>query len=206
MFESAVVYAVLEHLYGLCYGIPSNEPHAKFHAKVYFAGDYYQLPSLKSEAQFNFQELASIGGDRTFESKWRKRGSPKKLLDAAAVVYSVREEDRGLKNILINHIKSHVKALSDRSDESKQILKDVSGLAFDLLNVRIISDSDAAFDSISPSWKISNQVRKEQQRLVELDHLLDVDSDCDIDSQRHHLEYLVADANERQAKKRKRGD
>ena len=45
-----VLEAVLRHLYGLPYVVPEHTEPCIFHAKMYNAGDYYQLSRLKANA------------------------------------------------------------------------------------------------------------------------------------------------------------
>ena len=204
VFDPNVIQAVLEHLYGRLYVPPFGEHHAKFHAKIYFAGDYFQLPSLKHEARYNFYELAVKGASTTLADQWRRRGVPKELLEAAEIVYSVRREDRGLKDILVYHIKSHLGELCSDFGDGNEILENVPGLAYDLLHARIISNSDGTPERISivlPSSRDLDLVRTERQCLIE--HLIVPDENK---PQWDHWTYLIFGADDQQTKKRKRND
>ena len=205
IFEPAVIHAVLEHLYGRLYGIPEDEPHAVFHAKVYSAGDYFQLTTLKKEAQYNLKKLATMGADVNLGSQWRRRGAPKHLLSAAGAVYNLAQwTDKGIKNILFPYIRSHLRELINGSQKQERIIKEVPGLAYDLLHARIFPSANTALNEHDLPTEDLKQAIEEHQRFIKMNYELD-DDYLSSDIQSVHLDYLIVDADEREAKKRKRG-
>ncbi|KAL9093432.1 MAG: hypothetical protein Q9159_000286 [Coniocarpon cinnabarinum] len=132
--DSDVVEAALRYLYGMKYKVPDSSEvnEAVLHARVYAFGEFAGLSDLKKVSLDRFKGKATNG----------KEGAAAAFL-AAKVVYSeVPEEDRGLKNILVDAVYACIEIADD--DGNKLILKAVPEFTYDLLVARAQSLSLAS--------------------------------------------------------------
>lgn len=148
--EPNVVLAVLMFLYGKPYNIPDDIAPAEFHAQLYAAGDFYQLPLLKkckSESSMSrsipVQEglgtNANIDALKSFKdiSKEYECSGPKACFHAARTVYSATPKtDRGLRDVLVSAVHDHIESVIDEEEGNQNILRDIPELAYDLAMIR----------------------------------------------------------------------
>ena len=119
--DHRVVYAVLEHLYGMEYSIPSDcEDHATFHVAVYAAGEFYQLADLKTLAGHNLLAVLS-----------KSANGADRCLTAAEVAYTDPASDCGLRDIIAGSIMWNDKILARRDTEA--LLLRIPQLVVDVL-------------------------------------------------------------------------
>ena len=100
---------------------------ANFHALVYAAGDFYGLPFLKQEAQKKFQAVTEEG---------EAYGADSCFLAAHTVYTSTPENDRGLRNIVVNIINRHIERVINLEETNQLILKSIPDLSYDLVHQR----------------------------------------------------------------------
>ena len=121
-----VLKVVLGFLYGKHYQAPQSDQAAIFHAKVYSAGDFYQIPVLKKSARRRFKQIAYASSSPTEGAK--------QCFAAAEEVYSgTPSSDRGLRTILVDVTKKNLKVLIDHNEANKQVLKELPDFAVDLV-------------------------------------------------------------------------
>ncbi|KAL1617699.1 hypothetical protein SLS54_007703 [Diplodia seriata] len=98
--EPATVMALLEYFYHHKYTVPAETTAGAFHAKVYAAGDYYQVKCLKEQAKSSFT---------TWLTGQLSRGSSQEdFFRAVEVIYdSTPESDRGLRDIVVEFVCNH---------------------------------------------------------------------------------------------------
>ena len=138
-----MVYRMLQHLYMQPYmvnhGLEGLDRFWSFndswaatrlhvHAQMYSLGDKYDLPGLKNEAVRRFKEDVKIPGDRKSETLT--------LLSVVPTVYTTTpDSDRGLRNLLVQHIFERYNTASkhfveelDTALEVHQFARDIIGL------------------------------------------------------------------------------
>ena len=130
--ENAIVLEqVIKHLYGMRYKTPDDDQSpTTFHALVYAAGDFYNLPSLKEEAQENFQAVAEEG---------EASGANCCFLAAQTVYTTTHEGDRGLRDIVVNAVNQHIREVIDFDETNQLVLKKIPDLSYDLVRQRAIT-------------------------------------------------------------------
>ncbi|KKY16160.1 putative btb poz domain protein [Diplodia seriata] len=98
--EPATAMALLEYFYHHKYTVPAETTAGAFHAKVYAAGDYYQVNCLKEQAKSSFT---------TWLTGQLSRGSSQEdFFRAVEVIYdSTPESDRGLRDIVVEFVCNH---------------------------------------------------------------------------------------------------
>ena len=144
-----MVHVVVGFLYGFNYIVPDDEPAATFHARVYSAGDYFQLPHLKKSAVDNFCDIA--------------HAEPKNLeqavscLQAAPEIYSgTPESDKRLRNVVITTTKRHIYGLLLADNKHAELIKSIPSFALDLLQSRVAAPRTSVGWDIQHSLKCSS--------------------------------------------------
>ena len=122
--------AVIKSLYGIQCSVPDTcESAAKFYARVYASADYYRLPFLKQEVRMRFRCHAL--------DDWAGLTNVQNCLSAAQIVYTTTpEENRGLRDVLVQVVNTHAQQLFHQNQENQAILKSIPELSYDLVCVR----------------------------------------------------------------------
>ena len=120
--DSRVVYAVLQHLYGIRYTVPLKCDYVPlFHVSVYAAGEFYQLPDLKRLARHYLKNLTS-----TFTNNRTQ------CLEAVEAVYNTTPStDRGLRDIVVETVAKDIELINSKATDAT-VLR-VPEFALDLL-------------------------------------------------------------------------
>ena len=122
--------AVIKSLYGINCSPPDTcESAAKFYARVYASADYYRLPFLKHEVRMRFRGHAL--------SDWTGSKNAQDCLLAAQTVYTTTpEEDRGLRDVVVQVVNTHNQELFHQNRENQAIIKSIPELSYDLVCFR----------------------------------------------------------------------
>ena len=125
--DPKVLRAVLQSLYSVEYKAPSDRPAAVFHAAVYAAAEYYQLPPLKGFAGDNFVDIAAS----TYINEI------KDCLKAAPIIYNKTPESaKDLRQPLVEAVNRNFTTLFNDDLEHTVILSEAPRFATDLINNR----------------------------------------------------------------------
>ena len=129
--QPVILEAVLKHLYGLNYSSSKQEgtSTARFHAEIFEAGAYFQLPVLQESAA------------RNFESALKDATEPAVMRSTALYVYlNTSDQDRRLRDHILTKIHNDAKLFFDnhlKEDlEVVEVLREIPQFAADLMRVR----------------------------------------------------------------------
>lgn len=130
--DPIAVEVLIKHVYGFEYKSPdqsgevdeSHQAHnaMEFHVKAYAIGEKYEAPALKKFALSEFGELVmENSSDRSF------------LRIVAAIYQSSPAEDRGLRDLAVDAVVAHQKALLSDDNNAWEIVMNLSDFAVDIL-------------------------------------------------------------------------
>jgi hypothetical protein len=128
----SVVEAMLYFMYHFDYNNVHGASTMVFHAEVYSIADRYMVPALKRYAKDKFNSAISCG--------WSMDDFPLAIAEAYS---STPEEDRGLRDLVVETCHQNLKQLS-KNQPFRETLQATVGLAADL----VLFKTDAA-----KSWR-----------------------------------------------------
>lgn len=123
-----VVEAIIECMYRLDYTLPGEIAPENFHAAMYTACDYFQLPSTKSLVESKIRSLLLDS---------QVRSDPQRGFRMACTLYPlISRSDDHFRQYLLKNVNEDLKGMFDGSEASKKAFHNSPEFAYDLLAER----------------------------------------------------------------------